>query len=231
LVLAVGLYFVNPLVGLAMFPALVVMGMIRSRRGEREVRAQLGPSCLWPDYAISYIEWHGTIESFEVGSDAYAAKFLLANATKLVNVTPAHRRLMSEAQAAIVARITVEASDRPPLALPPPAAKVNDDEELHRWVAKLESLKGPAARRTLLQSALAAVGSEGARQRLLLEASKIDVQAALDKADGLKTVGAKRRTLQAALDAIRADEIADELQAEQIRWLEDALAELSNGEK
>lgn len=83
--------------------------------------------------------------------------------------------------------------------------------------------------RTELQAALAEIASQAARDRVLLEASRIEVQAALDKADSLKSIGAKRRTLQATIDAIRADAVPDELQAQQIQWLEDALAELGDG--
>jgi hypothetical protein len=42
----------------------------------------------------------------------------------------------------------------------------------------------------------------------------------------LKTAAAKRRNLLAAVEAIRADDVPDELQAQQIQWLEQALAEL-----
>lgn len=44
------------------------------------------------------------------------------------------------------------------------------------------------------------------------------------KADGLKSAAAKKRNLRAALDAIRADGVPDELQAEQATWLEEAIA-------
>jgi hypothetical protein len=45
----------------------------------------------------------------------------------------------------------------------------------------------------------------------------------------LKSPAAKLRTLRATLDAIRGDDVPDELQADQIRWLEEAIAELERG--
>jgi hypothetical protein len=101
------------------------------------------------------------------------------------------------------------------------------DEEVFRLtLERLEAAKGPAGRRSALQTGLASLEDPHVRERLMLEASKLEVQAVLDKVDGLKTVSAKRRNLLAALEAIRADDVPDELQAQQIRWLEQALAEL-----
>jgi hypothetical protein len=91
---------------------------------------------------------------------------------------------------------------------------------------RLESAKGPAARRNALAQALTEIPAGPDRQRLLLEASRIEVDAVLTKVDGLKTASAKRRHLEAALTALKADDLPDELQAEEQRWLEDALAEL-----
>jgi hypothetical protein len=57
----------------------------------------------------------------------------------------------------------------------------------------------------------------------MLEASRIEVEAVWSKVDGLKSPAAKRRHLAAALEDLRADSVPDELQAQQIRWLEEAL--------
>ena len=77
-----------------------------------------------------------------------------------------------------------------------------------------------------MKEALPKLRDDNLRQQLLLESSRIEVEAVLEKIDSLKTDGAKRRNLVAALDAIRADPVPDELQAAEIAMLEDALREL-----
>ncbi|KFA89966.1 hypothetical protein Q664_31485 [Archangium violaceum Cb vi76] len=89
------------------------------------------------------------------------------------------------------------------------------------WMAK-----GPAGRRGALKAAFDKLATEEARQELLAEASLIEVTAALEKAASLKTPAAKRRRLEEALAAIREDSVPDELQQQQIAWLEAALREL-----
>jgi hypothetical protein len=93
-------------------------------------------------------------------------------------------------------------------------------------LVKIEAAKGPAGRRAALQAGLDGIDQQDTRERLLVVASTIEVQAVLDKVDGLKTAAAKRRHLTAALEAIRADEVPDDLQVRQIEWLESALKEL-----
>jgi len=101
-----------------------------------------------------------------------------------------------------------------------------DDAVFQRSLEKLEAAKGPAGRRAALRDGLADLEQPAMRERLKLEASKVEVQAVLDKVDGLKTAAAKRRHLLAALEAIRSDDVPDELQAQQIHWLEAALSDL-----
>lgn len=91
---------------------------------------------------------------------------------------------------------------------------------------RLEAAKGPAARRNALTAALAELPQGPERHQLMLEASRIEVEAVLTKVDSLKTPSAKRRHLEAAIAKLKADELPDELQGEELRWLEAALAEL-----
>lgn len=88
---------------------------------------------------------------------------------------------------------------------------------------------GPGTRKTAVEAALQqlAVGSPE-RQEFLIEVARHDVAATLDKVDSLKSAAAKRRHLQAALDRLTADEVPDELQAEQFQWLRDALRSLES---
>ena len=95
-------------------------------------------------------------------------------------------------------------------------------------VARLEATKGAAGRRSTLARALKEIGTQYLRDQLMLEASRIEVEAALARADELKTTTAKRRVLEAALADVRADSVPDDLQARQIKWLEEAIAELEN---
>lgn len=66
------------------------------------------------------------------------------------------------------------------------------------------------------------------RDQLLLQASRIEVAAALEKAEGLKTPAAKVRTLSEALDALRSDSVPDHLQLDLIRSLEEAIAKIED---
>jgi tetratricopeptide (TPR) repeat protein len=106
------------------------------------------------------------------------------------------------------------------------AVRAQEEEILRQARAKIEVAKGPAGGRAAVRAGLERLTIQELRDKLLVEASRIEVEAVLEKVDGLKTAAAKRRNLLAALETLRADEIPDELQAQQIRWLEDALAEL-----
>ncbi|WP_437896534.1 hypothetical protein [Sorangium sp. So ce124] len=106
------------------------------------------------------------------------------------------------------------------------ALRAQEKETLDEALAKLEAAKGPAGRRSAVRFGLERLTLHDLRDQLLLEASQIEVDAVLEKVDGLKTAAAKRRHLLTALDAVRSDEVPDELQAQQIRWLEEALAAL-----
>ena len=158
---------------------------------------------------------------------------MLANAKKLVNVTEDGRQLMqwaiTQAGAAGVreegdAEIKIMVSASALSARTANAASEDGDHErLVRCLAKLESLKGSASRRAVLDAAMKTITSDEIRKRLLVEASRIEVSAVLDKVDSLKTKSAKKRTLLAAIDEIKADAVADELQGKQIEMLEAVL--------
>lgn len=141
---------------------------------------------------------------------------MAANARNAVNLTEDSRAALTTAVSSIV-----EAA-RPTAPVP----VENPQDVSVRWITKLESQKGPAARRAVLAQALASIVDSKVRDQLLLEASRIEVDAVLAKVEGLKTATAKRRHLQAALDALKADAVADDLQSQQIKWLGDALEEL-----
>lgn len=112
-----------------------------------------------------------------------------------------------------------------PVALPGAAADVDYEAERPRWREKLLNAHGPAARRAVVERALRAL-PRPQHERFLLDASEVGVQAALAKAQGLKSVAARRRVLLEAMEFLRADAVPDDLQGMQLRWLEEALAAL-----
>ncbi|MGI5865821.1 MAG: HIRAN domain-containing protein [Myxococcales bacterium] len=119
------------------------------------------------------------------------------------------------------------------LKLAPPAFVLDleakpPDPALKDLLRDLREATTPRARRKVLEKAAKAGLRDDSREALLLEASKLEVEAALEKAASLKTPQAKRRVLETALAEIKADEVDDEHQAQQIAWLEQALAELDS---
>jgi hypothetical protein len=64
------------------------------------------------------------------------------------------------------------------------------------------------------------------KERLRIEAARIEVTAVLDKVDGLKTASAKKRHLLAALEDICSYDVGDSMQLRQIEMLEAALCEV-----
>lgn len=215
--------------------ALVAMVMAVSHL-QGKARALCSPTCAVVTRAVSYVNWHGTAHTFDIVSRNYAALFMLSNAKKLLNLSTAAREVMnSYVSAALVATgdelesddAVVSVSARP-VAAPARQNKPQptDDDQLLRVLSKLESLKGAASRRAVVEGALKSMASEEMKQRLLLEASRIEVNAVLDKVDALKTASAKKRTILSALDEIKADAVADTLQTKQIEMLESALREI-----
>ncbi|PTL78675.1 HIRAN domain-containing protein [Vitiosangium sp. GDMCC 1.1324] len=120
-------------------------------------------------------------------------------------------------------RLRLARPGQAPAASPPPPS---DAELVSSAVERMWMAKGPAGRRAALKAVLDKLTTEEARQELLAEASLIEVTAALEKAASLKTATAKRRRLEEALATLRADSVPDELQQQQVAWLEAALREL-----
>lgn len=124
------------------------------------------------------------------------------------------------------AREETERQERQRIEAEREALRRREEEIVRDTLGRVAAAKGSAGRRAALRYGLSALGAPAARERLKAECSRIEVEAVLDKVDGLKTKAAKRRNLEAALADIRDDDVPDELQADQIQWLEQALAEL-----
>jgi hypothetical protein len=93
-------------------------------------------------------------------------------------------------------------------------------------LARVSVAQGPAGRRAVAEAALLKMTALEVRRWFLLGVSRIEVEAALAKAHGYKTPDVKRRVLLEALAAVRADQIPDELQADQVAAIEAALRDL-----
>lgn len=57
-------------------------------------RAMRTRSCVCTGAAVIYLGWHGTLHSFRFVSPGYATQFMLANRSKLVNLTPSQQQLL-----------------------------------------------------------------------------------------------------------------------------------------
>jgi len=112
----------------------------------------------------------------------------------------------------ILAGCTDENSIVDPLNQPP--AGVND------WIQRIERSRSAVERRNTLSRALDVARDAGERAQLLEAASRIELAPIIGRVDGLSSAGAKKHGLQKAIDRIRADNIPEELAAEQIRRLE-----------
>ena len=96
-----------------------------------------------------------------------------------------------------------------------------------KWITKVEDAKGASARRAAIQAALLVMADRpDQRRRFAEESARIEVRATLDKVDSLKTASAKLRHLNDAIAHLKSDPVPDELQAAELKMLEDALREI-----
>lgn len=230
-ILAVLVCFGSVLAGIATgILGLIIAAFLRSRK-EKEARRLCSPECACSKRAVDFLGWQGTVQSFYFWNAKYAAQFMNSNASKLVNVRPDARAALESFRAERDHETRAELAARAAQATAAYEAVRADMQEssLLGLLARVEAAKGPAARRAAVDAGLRALTQPSLKERFALEASRIAVEAALEKADTLKGTAAKLRTLQAALDEVRNDSIDDAQQAQQIQWLEAAIAELGEG--
>jgi hypothetical protein len=215
------------LLGLCTCGIYLIIAAAERKKAEARSRALCGPSCAVPWTAVSYLGWSGTVESFNLDSEVFAFEFMLANSSRLLNVDYGVQARLEHYVAARRAALVGSADRGAASSVPGAVQAAHPDEQLfRRAIEQLERLKGPAARRNALDGALRGLQQQHMRERLLLEASRIEVNAVLDKVDGLKTVDAKRRNLLTAIEQLENDPVPDHLQAQQLGWLRDALRNL-----
>ncbi len=106
-------------------------------------------------------------------------------------------------------------------------AEAKRNEAFLKLLDRVASAKGAATRSAVVEHAKAMELTAEQQTQLLLEVARADTEAALEKAESLKSKAVKRKRLEEALAQIRADDVPDELQADQIAMLEEALQKLA----
>lgn len=210
--------------GIVVFGLAVVAGLVLTSQRRRQAKASCGASCVTPGISISYLGWSGSVSSFSFASAVYAGRFAQRNARNLINVNVELRRVLAHPALATPPVVPPSIAPTPPAARTVAAPAAGDP--VLDWIARIEGYKGPVARRNALERALQEIHGPDAKRRLVLAASRIEVAAVLDKVDGLASAAAKKRHLKKAIDDIRADNISDELQAEELQQLEERLRSL-----
>ncbi len=185
--------------------SVLTFGFSRNSAKAR-ARALCSGKCVGPEAAVAVVGVNGTVTTLEMKNERFAMAFAAANRAVLVNLDWAISQQLD---------------------LMAPRAVAVVDPAYARALESLEKAIGPASRRTALERALKELKGEAMQERLLLEASRIEVEAVLAKAEGQASDEDKRRVLEAALAEIKKDTVADALQAKQVQWLEDAIGALT----
>lgn len=214
--------------GIAVFGTALVLGRVLESNRRQQAKATCGPSCATPSTSVSYLGWSGSVSSFRFASPTYAGRFANQNARSLVNVNLGLRRVLETSALVappVEASVIAQRSGQAP-AVPRTAAVAGSNDSVLEWIARIEGYKGPIARRNALEHALQEIRDPEGSRRLVLAASRIEVAAVLEKVDGLTSIAAKKRHLKKSIDDISADNIPDNLQAEELRLLEERLRSL-----
>lgn len=216
----------HPLAGLVAGVGGVAYAARTTSARRKQATQMCSPECACAQRAVTYVGWSGTVETFDIMSEPYALRFMRSNLSKLVNVSPEILTKLHSASAVSVGSTQPVNPLPTPQAPPVQPSRRRGDAALLFWIEKIESAKGPAARRAALELALQDAELHERREEFIKAAAQVEVRATLDKVDTLKMDSAKRRHLVDALNALRADSAPDELQDAAIQRLEAALAEL-----
>jgi hypothetical protein len=215
--------------GVLFIGGALVFGLSAAARylRRREARAQCHEGCAWAGPPVFHLGEHQDVESFNFVQQSYAVDFMRANLTKLVNLSSEARALIQpDLDRLAAAEAEKKALERERVRI---AAEVaHDNEAYEKCMARMDAAKGPAGRKGALEAGLRSLRQGHMRDRLMLQASRVEVAAALEKAEGLKSKTAKLRTLSEALEALRDDAVPDHLQSDLIRSLEAAIAKIED---
>ena len=194
----VSLVLARPLFGLLALVASIPIALAVAGARRKNAKAQCSESCAAPGLALQYLGWNGTLTSIAFESLTYAARFAEQN-TGAVLETPQLRKLLDAHR---IARLQVPT--------PAAAVSVSAAPTPAEWKRKIEEARGPVARRTALVRALDAIADADARKELVRAAAEREVA----------NVGATRADVEAAIAAVRAENVPEELQAEVVAMLE-----------
>ena len=218
----------------------LVLGLaaLTTHLGSREARALCHAGCAALGPPVAFIGSFGNVDSFEFAQQGYAGDFMRAKLSKLAALPHETQSYIQPdldrvAAAEAERRAIAAAADAKRKALEHERVRIaaevaHDNEVYEKSAARMEAAKGAAGRRAALEAGLRSLRQEHMREQLTLEASRIEVSAALAKADGLKSTPAKLRTLSEALEVVRNDAVPDHLQRELIRSLEAAIARIED---
>ena len=193
--------------------------------------ARCRPTCAVPFWAVAFTGWKGSVSTFDFYSRDYAEMFSAANGKKVLGrVFESKARMGLDSAVELNLTPSVTSVDRPaPTIVPPDAGRQKAELVAYeRCVAKLESAKGPASRQAALEVAMEAIRDADLRRKLLRAATRIEVQAVLDKVDTLKFNSAKRRHLQAAVESLSGNALEVEHKQQELNQLRAALDELKD---
>jgi ribosomal protein L34E len=107
-------------------------------------------------------------------------------------------------------------------------AKTRVRDVTARALEKLNTVKARGRTSTIAATLAQLPKDSEERYEFLLKVSEIQVTATLDKVDSLKTLTAKRRHLNKAIEKLKRDELSDELQQPQFELLQDILKTLND---
>jgi hypothetical protein len=149
-------------------------------------------------------------------SPTFAARFAEENKSILANPSAQLQRLL-------------EGYHRARLAVPTPAVATGTAPppmDARGWLARLESTDGTLARRVQLGRALDMIEEAPQRRELIQTVARLELAAVLERVQRESSTSSKRQILEEALARVRDDNLAEELQAAEVKELETRLAEL-----
>jgi hypothetical protein len=199
---------VHVIAGIVMIVAAVVIayGLVTHRRAQ--ATAQCSEACPSADTAVTYLGWSGSTSAFAFRSPTYTARFAEDNTPKLVQASPALKRLLEGHRVARLAVPTPAAT----MFVPPP----NTGRE---WVARIEKASTTVARRHDVSNALEMILDEAERTEALRAATHAEIapiRRQLEKLDA----GARGTVIAGAIARLAADNMPAELQKAVLAELE-----------
>jgi hypothetical protein len=157
---------------------------------------------------VTYLGWSGSTSAFAFRSPTYTARFAEDNTPKLVQASPALKRLLEGHRVARLAVPTPAAT----MFVPPP----NTGRE---WVARIEKASTTVARRHDVSNALEMILDEAERTEALRAATHAEIapiRRQLEKLDA----GARGTVIAGAIARLAADNMPAELQKAVLAELE-----------